>query len=70
MVEAVRTETTKRTLADELGFSRHWVCQVVRSGYHNGARCSPSDPHEGWGCAYRWESSLPDLPQIREALES
>lgn len=36
----------------------HWVCGVVRSGYHNGARCSYSEPHEGWGCAFRAEVSL------------
>jgi len=38
-----------------------WVCQVVRSGYHNGAVCDPSDPHtqDWWGCGYRYEFSIP-----------
>lgn len=40
-------------------FTRRWVCGVGRSGYHNGANCSPDDPHlNGWGCSYRWEASL------------
>jgi hypothetical protein len=36
-----------------------WVCGVVRSGYHNGAGCHPTDPHQGWGCGYRVEVSVP-----------
>jgi lysozyme family protein len=38
-------------------FARKWVCMVVRSGYHNGAACTPDDPHGStvWGCAYRYE---------------
>lgn len=34
---------------------RKWVCYVVRSGYHNGARCSADDPHDAWGCGWRHE---------------
>ena len=41
-------------------FIRRWVCQVVRSGYHNGAHCTPDDPHYDWGCGYRVEASLTD----------
>jgi hypothetical protein len=41
-------------------FSRHWVCYVVRSGYHNGAKCTPLDPHDDWSCGYRTEASLTD----------
>lgn len=39
---------------------RRWVCVVVRSGYHNGAHCSPRDPHsaEAWGCGYRTECRI------------
>jgi hypothetical protein len=37
---------------------KHWVCEVVRSGFHNGAMCSPSDPHDDWGCAYKHEASM------------
>ncbi len=47
---------------------RRWVCSVLRSGYHNGATCLPADPHEGWGCGFRWEMSLHDTPTIREML--
>lgn len=35
--------------------TKRWVCGVVRSGYHNGAGCSPEDPHRGWGCGYYYE---------------
>lgn len=42
-------------------FARRWVCNVVRSGYHNGAFCTPDEPHREWGCGFRWESSLTDV---------
>lgn len=35
---------------------RHWRCSVVASGFHNGARCTPEDPHDGWPCAFVWQS--------------
>lgn len=42
-------------------FTRRWVCQVVRTGFHNGARCSPDDPHDpSWRCGWRNEASLND----------
>lgn len=41
-------------------FHRHWVCVVVRSGFHNGAECRPEDPHGGWDCGWRHEASLTD----------
>lgn len=41
-------------------FTRRWVCNVVRSGYHNGAHCTPDEPHTAWECGYRWESTLSD----------
>jgi|SRR5689334_14150620 len=42
----------------QLGRKR-WVCQVVRSGYNNGAGCTHNDPHGGdWGCGVRHEASL------------
>jgi hypothetical protein len=47
---------------------RRWVCEVVRSGYHNGAGCSPTDAHEGWDCGWRLELSLPDTPASRRLL--
>jgi len=36
------------------------VCNVTRSGYHNGAGCSPRDPHNAavWGCGYRHELTI------------
>lgn len=41
--------------------SRHWVCFVVRTSYHNGAKCSESDPHgDDWRCGWRNELSLDD----------
>ena len=47
-----------------------WVCAVVRSGYHNGAGCSPRDPHEDWDCQYRYETSLPASERTAALLES
>ena len=44
MAQALREASVKR-----------WICEVVRSGYHNGAHCSPVDPHEGWNCGYFYE---------------
>ena len=38
--------------------TKRWVCQVARSGYHNGASCRPSDAHDGWGCDYYYEASI------------
>jgi hypothetical protein len=41
-------------------FRRVWRCNVVASGYHNGAHCTPDDPHGGWGCGYRHVAVLTD----------
>lgn len=38
-------------------FDRRWLCQVVASGFHNGASCTPDDPHHGWGCGFRWTAA-------------
>lgn len=38
--------------------TKRWVCQVARSGYHNGASCRPDDAHNGWGCDYYYEASI------------
>ena len=43
-------------LADHL--TKRWVCEVARSGYHNGASCKSSEPHDGWGCGYYYEASI------------
>lgn len=37
---------------------KRWVCQVARSGYHNGASCRPNDAHNDWGCDYYYEASI------------
>lgn len=49
---------------------RRWVCEVVRSGYHNGAGCRSTDyeHHGGWGCGWRLEMSLPDTAENRRLL--
>jgi hypothetical protein len=49
-------------------FDRRWVCQVTRSGFHNGCGCRPSEPHGGWNCGWRWEASLPDNGHTRRLL--
>lgn len=36
-------------------FQRTWSCSVFDSGRHNGVHCTEGDPHEGWGCGYRWK---------------
>ena len=47
----------------------HWVCGVVRSGYHNGAGCRPSDPHGGdWSCGFRAEVSIRLTPEEAAAV--
>ena len=38
--------------------TKRWVCGVARSGYHNGASCRSSEPHDGWGCGYYYEASI------------
>lgn len=35
-------------------FERRWRCDVVASGYHNGAKCDPDEPHDDVWCGYRW----------------
>lgn len=42
-------------------FQRYWRCEVFSSGYHNGAKCDPSDPHFAWDC--RWAYSTPALTE-------
>lgn len=50
-------------------FDRRWVCQVMRSGYHNGAACHADEPHASpWNCGYRWECSLTDEDYARLTL--
>ena len=38
--------------------TKRWVCQVARSGYHNGASCRPDEAHNDWGCDYYYEASI------------
>lgn len=38
--------------------TKRWVCQVARSGYHNGASCRPAEAHNDWGCDYYYEASI------------
>ena len=40
-------------LIDKDSFSKHWVCEVFSTGYHNGARCTPKSPHPDWNCGWR-----------------
>lgn len=48
-------ERQEKELANFHGlFRRVWRCEVVSSGYHNGATCTPDDAHFGWACEYRW----------------
>jgi hypothetical protein len=37
---------------------RRWICEVVDSGFHNGAHCDPRDPHPGWDCGWYWRSTI------------
>ena len=48
--------TNKERIRDY--FQKRWVCQVVRSGFHNGAGCTPGNAHVDWECGYRYEVSL------------
>jgi len=64
-------------------FVKRWVCQVQRSGFHNGCECDAREPHAGRDCGWRMEASLTleaweakygrlgtpeDDAQLREAL--
>ncbi len=53
----------KYLMIPEHHFDRRWTCRVVSSGYHNGAHCTPSEPHnkEVWSCGYRTTISMSDL---------
>lgn len=43
------------TLKDR--FHREWACQVVDSGFHSGAGCSPGDHHTyPWNCGFKWKA--------------
>jgi hypothetical protein len=57
-------------MSDRIEVSHRWVCQVVRSGYHNGAHCRPDEPHRDWGCGYRYELSVAATDEARQALET
>lgn len=65
-------DTTGPELVINVGplLHRRWVCQIVRTGYHNGAGCRASEPHHGddWGCGWRFEMSIDDTPENRELL--
>lgn len=37
-------------------FQRTWYCGVFASGFHNGCRCDPDEPHGGWGCDWYWQA--------------
>lgn len=40
-------------------FHKEWVCVVVDSGFHNGARCTPEDPHGGtWQCQWQYRAVM------------
>lgn len=50
-------------------FERVWDCEVVRTGYHNGAVCTPGEPHGGWNCGYVWKfPSMTDAEARRFGL--
>lgn len=40
-------------------FTRRWVCDVVASGFHNGAGCTADDPHDSH-CRYLWTARFTD----------
>ncbi|MGH3518828.1 MAG: hypothetical protein ACRDQ7_15700 [Haloechinothrix sp.] len=61
--ERERREDTRRHNGDAMlrddSVVRNWVCNVVRSGYHNGAHCGPREPHTGeWRCGWRYELAV------------
>lgn len=37
-------------------YEQRWRCGVFDSGYHNGCKCGPDDPHDGWGCGYQYRA--------------
>lgn len=59
-------------LADEA--ERVWYCEVFHSGFHNGCRCRPTEPHDGWNCRWVWKSVIdaapPSATKIEKALHT
>ena len=65
---ATRTKSALETL-QEL-FVRRWRCEVLSSGFHNGATCNPNEPHQGWDCEYKWMApALDDTQATRKLLD-
>lgn len=48
----------------EVLYARVWRCEVYSSGYHNGCKCGPDDPHGGWNCGY--VLTAPSFKKIRQ----
>jgi len=46
-------------------FEKRWRCDVVASGFHNGAHCDPDDGHDD-RCGYRWVAPALTEEQARE----
>lgn len=64
VVATASGEDPAKTLRDL--FERRWRCGVTASGYHNGAGCTPGDPHGDWGCGYRWIAPALTEKQAKE----
>jgi hypothetical protein len=54
------TEPRGPAILTRVKYWRQWKCQVLASGFHNGAACGPGEPHGAdWECGYVWHT--PDL---------
>jgi len=61
---------------NEWEFEKRWVCGVVRSGFHNGSNCTPTEGepqghHDpSWGCGYRYEISWTEAKYLKRRERS
>lgn len=57
----------KAFIVPEDAFRHYWRCVVVTSGFHNGAYCSPDDPHDAstWGCGYVYSLTVRDFARFK-----
>lgn len=48
-------------------FEQRWVCRVVSTGFHNGVKCHPGEPHGAdWRCGHYWVAAPLTEKQARE----
>jgi len=53
---------------EKITYHREWRCGVFESGFSNGDKCNPRDPHDpSWGC--QWVLRAPLLKDNQAARD-